>query len=408
MKDAKMTANKTNLNRLKFSLPIYSIILLFCISCGTLVGNPKKPTDTNNVEVDLADFFLPEVSAEVPESGVDDSAALNLLSLSDKDDATASELRDSKSDLAFSLLDFPDRDSKLFLGSVRRIRHVLQDKRRTHRLVNKVLKSLSADGEVPVSSESGWEVRFKGKGHKSQLSAVIDLDSSNNQVTATVCVADQVASVAIWPRVSSYNVEDAGADGIGPITSSMSLYRNFRRRPDESGAINEFETYAQFTSVEGELQIDLRGAGAGPESLLGDTDGPRMLERSRVEISDSGDFQFTAISDRFGVGESHEASEVDTYLVGRLVKKNERRQSEYLGFTKNAPYCPDEFDVNSQDIWKVDSLGELSGFCVGRPLGTREFGSVEQLEATVDRLKAVGVLNPADLLDVEQPDVECP
>ena len=334
-------------------------LLLLIASCGTVVGNPKKPKGGDTPAPVAMVYALPELDFAVPPDAAADDAALKLTGDPD----------------------LSARGDKVVLKAwARRVDKLIKQVNAATRRVNAIAsaKKTEADGTGVL--------HFTDQGGDGELAGRIGpvVPASGFAYEAVICHAS-----APWLHFKW------SADG-----RTVSLTRNFAAKADVADETDSYLSQIVATSTDTGLTLDVRTQGQDVRQS-GD-DGSGITERSRILRSSDGTITVASTADRYASAPGDGNFAGDSYLVARLSPRGDGGKhfdQEFVGYTKaNTALCRSGFDEEASDLWDPDRVGPR--FCLGRPRGAATFPNLAAFRDTAAGLKAVGIVKKSELSNV--------
>jgi hypothetical protein len=343
-------------------------ILALPLGCGTVVGNPRKPTDGTPKPTAIV-YTLPELSFDVGDAGAEaDPSALAL-----RDDAALVE-------------DAPtaEGDRTVLRGWSRRLDKIVAQ---INALSTRVTKIAAQEREANDDDV----LTFSGKGGDGRLSGRLEpLAGDATYAYRAVLCRDEAPFMELkW-----------SADG-----KRVSLVRDF-----SAPSAADVETFALRSAIEATeddvLKLSIRTEGEWSDDAA--STAGYLVEASEATRDASGVIELRAVSD-FGTAKP-DPFDGGAYLVGRLSpvagpagEGSRRKMSQaFVGYDRRfSERCGAGFDEAAADLWHPD--GDGPRFCLGRPAGAKRFGSVAGFHATLADLQPIGIQPKAALAPVALP-----
>lgn len=338
----------------------FAALWLLQSSCGTIVGNPKKPPTDSGI-VNPVVYQLPLIDFTVPDSAInDDEGSLNLA----QDNGQGSEAS----------------QKTVLLTWARRLD-------RTVREINRLSERINSIAQSERAVSAGDTLTFKGKGPQKKISAKIRplQDESGYSHEAVLCSTEKVVSHVRW--------DEAG--------KKMEVTRDFSERVEDGDSGAGVVTKLVLETTDG-LTMDLATYGALAGDLPGEA-GKGFAEKAVISRDANGRITVKVVADHFDAPPAAGAFGADYYLTGRMTP-DEASGGKPFAQTFVAYYsgfkllCKGGFDEGASDLWQPSPAGPR--FCLGRPLGRKKFEDFADFVATVSALEEVGIVSKNELAPV--------
>jgi len=331
--------------------------------CGTVAGNPKKPsTGSSPAPAGAIVYTLPGLGFTVPA------------------DATADE-----SSLLLADDNIGGSERGLLVATSRRLDRIVKQ---IDALSDKVTKIAAAERGAGNVDEV---LRFKAKGAGGKLDGKLQPLAAGGSYAyeAVLCQNGTAFADFKWSE-----------DG-----HRIALTRNFATKPDDGD--DSFALVSQVTVTKDDgVSLDVVSQGDMPDSELPGRDGDFLAEHVRARKLASGEVQLSLVGDRAAALPTPGEYEGDSYLVSRLIPKAAPAsgfQTEFVGYFKGFQlFCRDGFDEAAPNLWQPGLTGPR--FCIGRPFGGQRFTSQAQFKGTLADLQPVGLLSKTTLESVQLAD----
>jgi len=359
------------------------ILLLTCFvysSCGTIVGNPRKPVaggDTADGQNPTAVAELPELEYSLPStvSGVKSGAQSTLMLWGDptklaRNDSTNLQQTedDTNDDSGDNEIKNQKWEAKNADGDI--LRHYMRHSIRTLIGVNIAIRILK---RVDALKEKGF---YKGLGKEGLASGIIEKLESDADYThrLLVCHSDKPYLQLKWNSETK------------KITSTNILRQTFNL-PKE----NQFFTKLEINPGEKrELFVKVSGK---PFTLDPKRRGDKHVAAYRIQRLANRNFLYRAVASWY------DQKENDEFPVSRYISAS----SGPLGVGEVAGWasgCPNEFDETNVDG---------PGWCFGRRINATDSFVKGDLRKAIERLKAVGIEPKSSLEELGFDDnAKCP
>jgi hypothetical protein len=333
-------------------------------ACGTVAGNPKKPSD-GTPPPSVMVYQLPLIDFSLPDDATSDDGNELLLAQG-----------------------FDQNKSLLTVGA----RRLDLATRRVNALSERVNAIVTSEREAGNTDET---LTFAARGGDGKLSAKIGPAATDDDGMAYEAVICHTDKPFVWFRWSE--------DG-----KHVKLTRDFAVS-DEQAEV--FSLTSALDIVVGETTvIEATHQGEAKNDALPNPEGNGVTEHTRAERLASGDINLKATADRYAELPEDGAFSGDSYVTGRLVPTGvtlpsgkSQFDTEFVGYFKGFKLlCAAGFDESADDLWSPDKVGPR--FCLGRPKGAKLFESFDQFVETAQGLASVGIIPAAALRRVALPD----
>lgn len=359
-----------------------SITVGLTTGCGSIAGNPKKPTtppptqeitpvdpdplDPQNPanQVTIAKMKLPTISFELGD-------------LTSEDQVSAFALRD-RPDQFDQNEDFK-ADDTVITGWSSRLEKIIDNMNMMTLAVNNAL-------ENEASEVTTQKIKLKKKGHERRISATIDKydEGGNIRFEASVCLGGRLAGYLTWNADQS------------KVVYTRDLSSKAKNTDDD------IPLMTQLTIEKSEVgtRYNLKTSGSWVANQPAQSDGNLFVEATETLRRNDGMIDIKYVADYFSTRPTDDKFEGDSYLVGRLHTTNlkgksgkNRSQKEFVAYFKGSSQdtCRNGFDENLASIW-LPKANEPR-FCLGRPLANNRFKTLASFYETLTSLKPIGVLS---------------
>ncbi len=364
-------------SRLKITAALAVAVQLLS-GCGTVVGNPKKPTNpppSQGVSPDdILDPLDPATQTAISTMKLP-TISFELGDLTSDDQGAAFALRDRPEQFDQNE-DFKSDDTIMNQWSLR-LEKIIDNMNNVTAAVNRSLES-----EDTEATEK--KVKIKRKGVESRLSATIDKieDKDGTRFEAAVCLGGRLAGFLTWNADQSkiiYTRDLASkakmADDDLPLMSQLSI-----EKTDQG------------------VKYLLKTSGSWSSHQPANADGPLFVDSTESLRMGDGKIELKYVADYFTAFPNDQKFEGDSYLVGRIHPTNQKAKSgknksqkEFVAYFKGLSQgtCRNGFDESSPTLWQPKA--NEPRFCLGRPLASNRFKTTLAFYETLSSLKSIGV-----------------
>jgi hypothetical protein len=350
-------ASKTS----KFNL---SVVTLFAVAnaCGTVAGNPKKPSDTQQ-----------------PTTG--EKVALPLIGFDFSEGALADDTPLQLADSAPS-----GGDKSVFNAYGRRLKNVIREVNATSKRFNDLLETEQKNGST---QDVNTGFRFKGKGKKSNMNfAMKPIVNAEYSYEAVLCASSKPIQLYRWSK-----------DG-----QRIELWRDFAVVQGEGELVTQTVSKVKVTKgAQGETLIDVSSLGSWTDTLDPDASSSGGLaERMKASQDTLGNVTFKASTDRFE-GATPTNFTADAYISARLAKSGKNHDGSFVAYSaaNSRLLCRSGFNETSENIWKP-VLGQPR-FCLGRAPQGNSIQSFSDFQQLVASFESVGIVKQTEIEAVSFP-----
>jgi hypothetical protein len=339
------------MNRLR----LFQLVVILS-SCGTLVGNPKKPNPTPGpqfVEYQLVDFTVP------PTLLTDKDASLKLAG---ETNLTAFQLPTLQSLLALRI------ELNVYA-------------------LNAAIEYLKSQAKVLG--------KFTNKGEGGKYSGVVSVaDGVEYTYAATLCYEGKKALFVKW--------EKSGKRVYGYYDASVVTFGD-REEP----LINaQTEIFSEKNNGERTARIHGQGEYKVPSFLK--VDGPYALETAIGRNRADGVTEVRSVNDWSSERQLNADGQGDEYITGVTDAQGD---SSFVAYQKLLPACSKGFDESDSKLFEpTAAFGAAKGFCVGKVGNQGRDVQANYFKAKLPDLKAIGIVRKSELKMLAFPAeaAECP
>jgi hypothetical protein len=342
---------------------ILCIMTCLMTACGTIAGNPKRPTTPAGSPVINTVYLLPNLDLDVEEETFTAETAPLML----RNDTFINQ-------------------KGLINAQGKRFQKLLQELNATSARLNKILTESGED------DGTGRGIRVRNQGVKRQISAKIrEISKDGFGFEGVLCSKDKPLQWIRWT----------------PDRKKIELWRDFSGVQDDEASVYSLTSRIRASTNEnGDLEVDLTSVGSWSDSDEDSQDGRGLLERTiSVRKKDSQVITQRTVLDRF-TGEPPQIPEGDSYLVSRLYPRTQGKKGRdvaFVGYSKTLQRtaCQDGFDENAPDLWKPDDTGPR--FCMGHARDGVKIRDFDAFSSLVTSLEDVGLVRSKDLERIAMP-----
>jgi hypothetical protein len=352
----------TLLRKISNDALILKVLLCIC-ACGTVVGNPRRPSETGGAgdpgkpptkitEVPTFDFEIPDEVAD-PDSKIP-SSQLQLAQVEADPDIGTTQ--------TWTAI---NQDTDV-------LRHFMRQIVTSLRGLNVATKLFNKSDEL---KEKGF---YKNAGLRKNQSAKIEAiaDDPDYQFRLVACQDDTPFLEIKWDEKSEH-------------LSSTFVPRIALSKPEDE------RFYTNLTIVSKGGDSELLSHGSGKTLAVDPTgNGSRQANVFRVVRPDSGDLQYRAVTSWYDPSSDPQVFPPTRYVSASSTKAGEGEVAAW------GVRCPKEFD---------ETKPENPGWCFARRINAKVEFTAGERQAAVDRLTAVGIEQASSLHIVKFADnVTCP
>lgn len=341
-------------------------IIFLCVavsnSCGTVAGNPRKPT-TEDPPTQLVELYkLPTINMDLGDATLEDSSLL----LTAEGGAA---------------------DKRVFNTYGRRFNQLLREINETSKRINDLAAS-------NAEADTEQTIRVRGQGSDERLVARIGPSATEFDYEAVLCANDQPLQLLRW-------TQDAGA---------IELWRDFSISRGTNGPSYSMTSAIKVEISEaGDIMLDMSSLGIWDDSdadisELASTVG--LAEKTyATRFNTDGIIELRSVADRYS-GEVPAAFDGDRYLVGRLYPRSSGQSgydATFIGYSNaaNRLLCQAGFDEEAPDLWHPDAAGPR--FCLARQQSGARFDNFAEFADFVATFSDVGIASKQEIEVVEMP-----
>ena len=342
---------------------ILCIMTCLVTACGTIAGNPKRPTTPTGSPVINTVYLLPNLDFDLGEETFSPETSPLML----RNDTFLNQ-------------------KGLFNAQGKRFQKLVQELNGTSARLNKILTESGED------DGTGRGIRVQNQGLNRQISAKIrEISEDGFGFEGVLCSKDKPLQWIRWTT----------------DRKKIELWRDFSQVQDAESTVYSLTSRIRAdTKDNGDLEIDLTSVGSWSDSDEDSQDGRGLLERTiSVRKKDSHMITQRMVLDRF-TGEPPQIPEGDTYLVSRLYPRTQGKKGydvAFVGYSKTLQRtgCQDGFDENAPNLWTPDGTGPR--FCLGHARDGEKIRDFETFSRLVKSLEDVGLVRSKDLERIAMP-----